>query len=114
MKDPTNPVPDEEFSGKNLRDVPAILESNGYGVYEWTPEEDGRGKPEMVILALELGGEFDGAQIALRLKSRPEVNRLLVMLRRHRDGVWPLCRLCGATELKHGPDHVFEPLRGAS
>lgn len=90
MTDPTHPVPDEEFSGKNLKDVAAMLVCDGYGVFEWTPEPDGKGKPEMICLVLELGADLDGAQIVLRIKSRPEANRLIEILQRHRDGVWPV------------------------
>lgn len=43
----------------------------------------------MLYLVLEFGGSLDGAEFILRLKSRKEANRLIAVLERHRDGVWP-------------------------
>ncbi len=90
--DPTHSIPDEKFSGRNLSDVPAMLVLDGYEVCEWTSERDGKGDPEMVCLVMHLGAELDGTQIVLRIKSRAEANRLIEVLRRHRDGVWPLSK----------------------
>jgi len=85
----TNPIPEPQFHGKNLRDFPAWLEITSYGVAEWTPQDDGQGKPEAVLLHFELFKGLDGLQFAIRFKSRAEVNRLIGILGRHRDGVWP-------------------------
>ena len=83
------PIPPPEFSGKNLRDMAAFLEVQSYGVAEWTPQDDGEGKPEAVLLHFDLGKALDGVTFAVRLKSRAEVQRLITMLGQYRDQVWP-------------------------
>ena len=110
-KDPTHPVPDEEFLGENLEDL-NVIACDAYSVCEWTPEKDGRGKPEMVCFVLHLGADLDGAQVVVRIKSRPEANRLINILRRHRDGVWPLCRLCHLPEADHVEMDEGHPFKG--
>lgn len=85
----THPIPEPEFSGKNLRDQPMFLEVQSYGVAEWTPEDDGKGKPEAVILHFDMGKALDGVSFGVRLKSRGEVQRLITMLGQYRDQVWP-------------------------
>lgn len=84
----THPIPEPEFSGKNLRDIPMFLEVQAYHVAEWTPEPDGKGKPEAVIMQFDLGKAFDGVSFGVRLKSRNEVNRLIAILGQYRDSVW--------------------------
>lgn len=94
----SHPIPPATFSGRNLSDMQLIL-SNGYDVTEWTPQKNGEGQPEAVCLVLHFGGPLDGAGIVMRIKSRLECNRLIQILERHRDGVWPMlepvkCAVC--------------------
>ena len=83
-------LPPERFSGKNLRDIPAIIPTDGYAVYEWVPGDDGKGTPEQMHLGLRLSEEFDGAEIILRIKSKREADRLIAALTRCRDGIWKI------------------------
>ena len=71
-----------------LKDVPMFIPANGYGVAEWHPSPDGSGRPEALLLRLLLAGPLDGGEVIMRIKSRAEVNRLIAVLERHRDGVW--------------------------
>ena len=89
MNDPTHPIPGPSFSGKNLSDIPVFLEVESYGVAEWTPERDGKGKPQAVMVYLNLAGRFEGVQFGIRLKSRAECNRLSALVGQYRDMVWP-------------------------
>lgn len=87
--DKMEPIPEEKFSGKNLDEVPLLLECNGYGVYEWVPGKNGEGKPEAVCLTMLLTGALDGGQVVLTVKTRAEMNRLVHLLSEYRDKVWP-------------------------
>lgn len=84
-----HPLPPERFSGQKLSDLVAPLPCVGYQVLEWCRAKNGQGQPEAVFLRLLLGGELDGASVAMIIKSRAEMNLLIAMLERHRDGVWP-------------------------
>jgi hypothetical protein len=84
-----HPIPPPEPNPRNLEDIPVKLPVRGYSVCEWTPEKDGKGKVEQVHLVLHLAGSLDGAEVIMRIKSRLEINRLIQVLERHRDGVWP-------------------------
>lgn len=84
------PIPPAKMIGKNLRDIPVYLECTGYTVAEWTPLPNGQGKPTAVVISLKMGGRLDGVELGMRIKSRAECNRLIEVLKRHRDGVWPL------------------------
>lgn len=84
----THPIPEPSFSGKNMRDMAGFLEVASYGVAEWTPEDNGQGKPEAVILHFDLGKALDGVSLGIRLKSKGEANRLIKMLEQYRDQVW--------------------------
>jgi hypothetical protein len=78
----------EGFSGKNLRDYPALFELSQYQVAEWVPGDNGIGKPEAVALQFDLGREFDGVSFMFRFKSRRAVNELMQLLAQYRDRVW--------------------------
>lgn len=86
-------IPDSEFSGKNLSDYEAFFEVKEYGVGEWTPQRDGKGKPEALILHFDVElnlGKSHIVTFGIRLKSRQETQRLIAILQRHCDSVWPL------------------------
>ena len=70
--------------------APRFLEVKEMGVAEWVPGPPGSGPPTMVVLHFAAQMP-DGslAQFGLRLKSPAAVNRLIAMLERHRNGVWP-------------------------
>lgn len=82
-------IPPTKFSGKNMSDYAALFEVESYGVGQWTPEPDGKGTPEALILHFDLGRQLQGVTFAIRLKSKAEVNRLIEILQLHRDEVWP-------------------------
>ena len=79
----------ERFSGKNLRDFPALWEITQYHVAEWVPGDNGIGKPEAVALQFDLGRDLDGVSFYIRLKSRRSVDQLVRLLTQYRDRVWP-------------------------
>lgn len=83
MSNAPYPIGEPEFSGKNLSDVPVFLEARSYGVAEWTPERDGKGKPEAVFLHFEMGGPFDGVTLGVRFKSRKEIQRCVTLLQQY-------------------------------
>lgn len=78
----THPLPDAQPMGKPIF-APLTL---GYDVGAWCPTPDGSGKPEAVAMSIHVDG---GLEVLLRLKSRAEVNRLVAVLLRHADDVWP-------------------------
>lgn len=80
----SHPLAPEEINIQNLEDLKVII-PNEYGVFEWHKEKDGKGKPEAVAIALKIG-EY---QLCIRLKSRGETLRLIKMLERHMNNVWP-------------------------
>ena len=82
------PIGEPKFSGKNLRDFPALWPISSYSVAEWTPQDDGKGKAEAVALTFDLGRDLDGLTFYIRLKSKAEVNRLITLLGQYRDMVW--------------------------
>lgn len=84
----THPIPEPKFSGKNLADMPAFLEVASYGVAEWTPERNGEGKPEAVIMHFDLGGQFDGVTFGVRFKSKKEVQRCVTLLQQYAASVF--------------------------
>lgn len=75
-----------------MQDIPLLLPVAGYGVAEWHPTLDGSGKPTALLLRLQLAGGNDGAEVVMRITSRAETNRLIAILERHRDNVWPVPR----------------------
>ena len=79
----THPLPESEFDGKPIY-APKI---KSYGVASWCPTPDGSGKPEAVAIHVDL--EEGNLSFLVRLKSRGEVNRMVAMLLRHADDVWP-------------------------
>ena len=83
------PIPESKWSGKNMRDFPALWPVQQYSVAEWTPEDDGKGKPEAVAIQFDLGRDLDGMSFYIRLKSRAEVNRMIALLGQYRERVWP-------------------------
>ncbi len=85
----SHPIPPPDPRVKNTRDIPAALICAGYSVNEWHPLPNGEGPATEVHVMLHLGGDLDGAHIVMRIKSRLECNRLIQILERHRDGVWP-------------------------
>lgn len=46
-------IPDAHFSGRNL-DERVTVKLDGYSVYEWTPERDGKGTPTEVHLVFDV------------------------------------------------------------
>ena len=79
-------LPDPEEHIENLADM-SLLELNGYHVSEWHPLPNGEGKPTQVHPLLEIE-EMDDCKLVMRFKSKPELNRFILALVRHRDGVW--------------------------
>ena len=71
-----------------MKNIPLFIPAGGYGVAEWHPSDDGSGRPEAILFRLLLAGPLDGGEVILRIKSRAEVNRMIGILQRHRDGVW--------------------------
>ena len=85
----SHPVPDPNRIPRNVADdIPTIV-SMGYHVGSWTPELDGKGPLEAVVLRMDC--EMDGLEfgVGMRIKSCKEMNRLIAALERHRDDVWP-------------------------
>jgi len=80
----SHPLPDSENHTQNLEDM-KVVEVEQYGVFEWHPLKDGKGKPEMVMLTFKV----EGLELSIRLKSKGELLRLIKMLKRHGDNVWP-------------------------
>lgn len=76
-------IPPAEFLGQAAR----FREIEEVGVAEWCPTPDGSGPAEAVVLHFRIRGEDE--DLGLRLKSPGAVNRLIAMLERHRDSVWP-------------------------
>lgn len=68
----------------------------GYTVADWCPSLDGSGPAEAVVLVIEFKGSDVRAagrpinNIALRIKTRQQMNILIETLEEHRDSVWPL------------------------
>lgn len=85
----SHPIPPAQRMAKNVADFPVALLSRGYDVCEWGPRNNGEGPSTQVHIVHHLGGELDGVVIVMAIKSRLECNRLIQILERHRDGVWP-------------------------
>lgn len=78
-------IPDESFSGENLDTKPTLFVEME-GVFEWTPERDGRGRPTEVHVVFDVA---DGrARMIMRLKSSDAVDLFIATLMRHRNSVW--------------------------
>jgi hypothetical protein len=81
-------LPEPERIVQNVADT-MFLPCHGYIVSTWTPEADGRGTPEAVVLRVpvELPGlpEFE---VMVRLKSADAVDTLIASLMCHRNAVW--------------------------
>ena len=83
------PIGDPKFIGKNLRDYPALFQVQQYSVCEWTPQDNGQGKPEAVAIQFDLGQDMDGISFYIRLKSKKEVKRMQTLLGQYAAMVWP-------------------------
>jgi len=92
-------VPTEEFEERNVHSLP----STGYDVGTWRDGLVGSGKPVNAVaftfkmragdiasylIAMKAQAQ-DEAKITVRLKSRKEVSRLMGLLARYADEVWP-------------------------
>lgn len=82
----SHPIPPATEKIENLADRPLPLLARGYEVREWHRLPNGEGKPEAIVFVLNLTGE----SVHVRIKSRLEANRLIQILERHRDHVWPV------------------------
>lgn len=85
----THPIPEAKDGFLNCRDIATFIPVAGYSVAEWYRLPNGQGKPEAVCVRLMLADALDGAEVVMRIKSREEFNRLIEVLERHRDNVWP-------------------------
>lgn len=75
-----------------FRPIPG-LESTGYEVCSWSPDEvPGRTHPTAVLFALDVTVDGKPMQIRMRFKSREAVNRLIDSLERIAIDVWPAAR----------------------
>lgn len=87
----SHPIPPmEDGPVRKMKDIPLFIPAGGYGIAEWHSNPDASGKPEALLLRLLLEGPLDGSEVIMRIKSREETNRLIKLLERHRDNVWPL------------------------
>lgn len=112
----SHPIPPPRNKPENLADRPLPLLASGYEVCEWHRLPNGEGKPEAIVLVLNLAGELDGASIHMAIKSRLEANRLIQVLERHRDSVWPVpltvlttkqpCTACNGTGIDPATAHL--------
>lgn len=83
------PVADAEPLNRNLAASP-VLKSHGYTVAEWTPERDGGGVAEAVLVVNHLAPPGrPPLDIAMRFKSRAECERFIAIVSRHMLNVWP-------------------------
>ncbi len=76
------------------RPTPDLAQFHGYSVGQWCPSPDGTGRPEAVVISIELGpgctlNERLCSAVGLRLGSRHAINTLIEVLERHRDEVFP-------------------------
>lgn len=83
------PIPDAIDFRRNTGGF-AFFDIEEYHVFEWCPEraEDPNRKPTQVHFQLDVRGLPH--PLVLRLKSRDAIERVIQMLERHRDGVWPM------------------------
>lgn len=75
---------------KNLEDHDRpFIEVENLGVFEWCRERDGKGKPERVVMQMDV--TIAGVKLSLirQFKSRGSLDELIDILTRHREGVWP-------------------------
>jgi hypothetical protein len=81
------PLPPHNRVPRNLDEGRRVMEITSYTVASWTPERDGKGKAEAVMLAFEINGiPFD---FAVRLKNPAAVDELVEALQRSKFDVWP-------------------------
>ena len=85
------PIAPMSDKGGNMDEGPPMLVSEGYSVLEWVPHRvgEGDGKPTALLLVnhVKLGDtSFD---IAMRVKSRAEAERLITILGAHMNNIWP-------------------------
>lgn len=81
-----NPLPPPNRIPTNCDEIGTVFPCEGYSVYSWGPERDGRGPKTQVHLLLPISGV---GSIALRLKSKCAVDEMIAALTRHRNDVWP-------------------------
>jgi len=79
---------DEVNEVKNLSGL-KIFELEEIRINEYHPQDDGKGLPTEVHMALRLMGAPPNMLMVMRLKSRRAVDDLVTALCRHRDNVWP-------------------------
>jgi hypothetical protein len=84
-----------EIIEHGAKPTPGVAQFDGYTVAQWCPTPDGSGRPEAVVLQIDLNAvlHINGRvadAIALRLKSRHACNVLIEVLERHRDEVFPM------------------------
>lgn len=66
------------------------LRLESYTIGDWCPSQDGSGPATAVALALRVaGGQLDGADLVLRLKTPEAVDTMVQSLLRHKRSVWP-------------------------
>jgi hypothetical protein len=85
---------DAKYSNTNIDELPPMLECDGCDVYSWTPERDGKGRPQQVHMVFPVTMSSPDSEplrfcVAMRLKSRRAVDEIIAALVRHRDDVWP-------------------------
>ncbi len=66
-----------------------LIESGGYTIAQWSPDENHRGGPTEVHLVIEIP-DTGGVGVSMRIKTRRGADRLIETLTKHRDLVWPL------------------------
>ena len=84
-------VGETSFSGENLdeREHPLVESGGGLNVYSWTPERDGRGKPQQVHLGIDIVVAGLPITVIHRFKTRGALDALIDAMVKHREDVWP-------------------------
>jgi hypothetical protein len=75
---------------RNIADTDRpFVEVESLGVFEWHRERDGKGKPERVVMQMDV--TIAGVKLAMirQFASRGSLDELIDILTRHREGVWP-------------------------
>lgn len=76
------------YSKMNLDELGGFIELEELGFGSWTPERDGKGKTEAVIMHFKVRG-LNQLQFGLRIKSRERADEIVRLLSEYRDEVWP-------------------------
>jgi hypothetical protein len=75
---------------KNLNDHDRpFIEVESLSVLEWHRERDGKGKPERVVMQMDVVVADIKLSFVRQFKSRGALDELIDILIRHREGVWP-------------------------